>query len=59
MHKDLAQISKAKGIYRTLDLWAMLSPELVAGDKPNQCSSKKNSRESQKQIVKVRTHHKI
>ena len=28
MHKDLVQISKAQGIYRTLALWTILSPKL-------------------------------
>lgn len=28
MHNDLAQISKAKGIYRTLALLSILSPKL-------------------------------
>ena len=32
MHKDLAQISKAQGIYRTLALLAILSPKLVKNE---------------------------
>jgi hypothetical protein len=28
MYKDLVQISKAQGIYRTLALWTILSPKL-------------------------------
>jgi hypothetical protein len=28
MYRDLAQISKAQGIYRTLALWTILSPKL-------------------------------
>jgi len=32
MHKDLAQISKAQGIYRTLALLAILSHKLVKNE---------------------------
>lgn len=32
MHGDLAQISKAKGIYRTIALWTILSPKLGANE---------------------------
>ena len=32
MHKDLAQISKAQGIYRTLALYAILSTRLVKNE---------------------------
>jgi hypothetical protein len=28
VHKDLVQISKAQGIYRTLALWTIFSPKL-------------------------------
>jgi hypothetical protein len=32
MHNDLAQIAKAKGIYRTLALLAILSPKPVGNE---------------------------
>ena len=48
MAKDLFQIAKAKGIYLTMDLWAMLSPELTKG-KSSQRSPKEGSHESERQ----------
>jgi hypothetical protein len=49
MYKDLAQISKAKDIYRTLDLMAILSPK-AAGHKSNQHLSAKNSHKTDEQM---------
>jgi len=49
MHKDLAQISKAQGIYRTLALCAILSPRLV-GKESSKYSPEKESHRADKQI---------
>jgi hypothetical protein len=49
VQKDLAQMAKAKGIYRTLDLWAMLSPKLVGGE-TSKCLPKKDSSKAGKQV---------
>ena len=49
MQKDLAQMAKAKGIYRTLDLWAMLSPKLV-GKETSKCLLKEDSNKVGKQV---------
>jgi hypothetical protein len=32
MHMDLVQISKARGIHRTLALWTILSPKLAGNE---------------------------
>jgi len=48
MGKGLSQIAKAKDIYLTLDLWAMLSPKLAEGE-PGQCLPKEGSHKSEKQ----------
>jgi len=49
MYKDLAQISKAKDIYRTLDLLAILSAK-IAGHETSQYSPEKNSHKTDKQV---------
>lgn len=49
MYKDLAQISKAKDIYRTLDLLAILSPK-AAGHETSQYSPRKNSHKTDEQV---------
>jgi len=49
MHKDLAQISKAQGIYRTLALLAILSPKLVKNGTSNY-SPEKESRRADEQV---------
>jgi len=49
MHKDLAEMAKAKGIYQTLDLWAMLSPRL-AGNATSKCLPEEDSNKAGKQV---------
>jgi len=49
MHKDLAQISKAQGIYRTLALLAILSSKLVENE-TSKYSPEKNSYKADKQV---------
>jgi len=49
MHNDLAQMAKAKGIYRTLALCAILSLKPV-GNETNKCSLEKESHEAAKQV---------
>jgi len=49
MHNDLAQMAKAKGIYRTLGLLAILSPK-PAMNKTSKCSLKKEGHEADKQV---------
>jgi hypothetical protein len=49
MYKDLAQISKARAIYRTLDLLAILSPK-AAGHETGQHLPVKNDHKTGEQI---------
>jgi hypothetical protein len=49
MHSDLAQMSKAPGIYRTLALLAILSHKPV-GNETNKYSMEKESPEAAKQV---------
>ena len=49
MHKDLVQISKAQGIYRTLALLAILSHKPV-GNETNKYSLEKENHEAAKQV---------
>jgi hypothetical protein len=49
MHNDLAQMSKAKGIYRTLSLLAILSHKPVASG-TNKYALEKESHEATKQV---------
>ena len=49
MHKDLTQISKAQGIFRTMALLAILSHKPV-GNETNKYSPKKDSHKTDGQI---------
>ena len=49
MHKDLAQISNAQGIYRTLALLAILSHKPV-GNETNKYSPEKEDHKADKQV---------
>jgi len=49
MHKDLAQISKAHGIFRTLALLAILSHK-PAGSETNKYQLEKENHEAAKQV---------
>ena len=49
MHNDLAQMSKAKGIYRTMALLAILSPK-PAMNKTSKYSPEKEDRQVNKQV---------
>jgi hypothetical protein len=49
MHKDLAQISKAQGIYRTLALLAILSHKPV-GNETSKYSPKRDSHTTDEQV---------
>jgi hypothetical protein len=49
MYKDLTQISKANGIYRTLGLLSILSSK-AAGHENSQYSTGKNSHKTDEQV---------
>jgi hypothetical protein len=49
MHKDLAQISKAQGIYRTLALLAILSHKPV-GNETSKYSPEKEDHKADEQV---------
>jgi hypothetical protein len=49
MYRNLAQISKAQGIYRTLDLLAILSPKQV-GHETVKYAPRKNSDKTDEQV---------
>lgn len=49
MYRDLAQMSKARGIYRTLALLAILSPKPV-GHEASKYSPKRNSHKTDDQV---------
>jgi hypothetical protein len=49
MYKDLVQISKAKDIYRTLALMAILSPKPVEHE-TSKCETGKNSHTTEEQV---------
>jgi hypothetical protein len=49
MHKDLAQISKAQGIYRTLALLAILSPKPIRHE-TSKYSPRRDSHKADEQV---------
>jgi hypothetical protein len=49
MYNNLVQIAKAKGIYRTLALCAILSPKPV-GKETTKCSPKIHGRQTNKRV---------